>query len=349
MADASTVDHPARGLTYALGIALLLSFAYLVFLVVDNHRVRVSLIDVRETAEAAWLEQAPAELSPQFVFDTTETLSAFESPVPIPTAQSGQPSAQALEIFREMIELIARSPLKPACWNSEWPTLIARSVSAATCRAFCADYAFLMVAMAEKTGIPARRLSMEGNDGLGGTSHVVAELWLQDLNKWVMFDPTTYSVVRNQAGVLLSAQEIRQALLTGRDAELRLEQATQRNAPMPAAQVLAYYRNRIRDLYYPTNNASEAAHRQSLLMRGVSYTEQALALLGPNALMVPRFVGRLLTTRSRYRLMDDFNSASLSPGLWFWSFRIVLGVMVVSLLGLLLTAIQRRRRGAAGR
>ena len=78
----------------------------------------------------------------------------------------------------------------------------------------CVEYSIVMAAAATALGMPARVLSLKTEDvgtGAPNGAHVVAEVWLQQLRKWVFTDGQFAAIPELQDGPL-SAVEFKEAL-----------------------------------------------------------------------------------------------------------------------------------------
>ncbi len=81
----------------------------------------------------------------------------------------------------------------------------------------CVEYSVVMVGAAQSMGMPARMVSISTKHAAtarSGATHVVAEVWLEGLGKWVVADPQLGYVFRAE-GVPLNAVELGEALNGG--------------------------------------------------------------------------------------------------------------------------------------
>ncbi|RQD75188.1 MAG: transglutaminase domain-containing protein [Candidatus Syntrophonatronum acetioxidans] len=81
----------------------------------------------------------------------------------------------------------------------------------------CVEYSVVMAGAAQSMGMPARVVSLKTRHAATARSaagHVVAEVWLDDLEKWVVVDPQFGYVFRGEGGPL-NAVELGEALAQG--------------------------------------------------------------------------------------------------------------------------------------
>lgn len=81
----------------------------------------------------------------------------------------------------------------------------------------CVEYSVVMVGAAQAMGMPARVLGIKTRNAATarfGAGHVVAEVWLEDLEKWVVAD-AQFGYVFRAEGVPLNAVELGEALAQG--------------------------------------------------------------------------------------------------------------------------------------
>jgi len=85
----------------------------------------------------------------------------------------------------------------------------------------CRRFGYILAGALVSVGIPARLVSLQAffTDGLG---HIMVEAWVEDLNKWILVDPTadTMFLVDGRYASLL---ELRKALLSGSLDRIRFE------------------------------------------------------------------------------------------------------------------------------
>ncbi|GEM_PF-986666 len=81
----------------------------------------------------------------------------------------------------------------------------------------CVEYSIVLVGAAQAMGMPARVVGLKtrwAETARAGAGHVVAEIWLDDLEKWIVADPQLGYVFKADGGPL-NAVELGQALARG--------------------------------------------------------------------------------------------------------------------------------------
>jgi transglutaminase-like putative cysteine protease len=112
----------------------------------------------------------------------------------------------------------------------------------------CRRFGYILAGALVSAGIPARIVSLQAlfRDGLG---HIMVEAWVDDLNKWILVDPTadTMFLVDGRYASLL---EFRKALLTGRVDRIRFERNGSTLEPAPS---MKYFTEISRHAFVVTN------------------------------------------------------------------------------------------------
>ncbi len=78
----------------------------------------------------------------------------------------------------------------------------------------CVEYATVVTSCAQALGMPARRLSLKREDvetAESGAGHVVAEVWIESLGKWVFVDGQ-WDAIPEKDGTPLNAVEFQDAI-----------------------------------------------------------------------------------------------------------------------------------------
>ncbi|MHC4623730.1 MAG: transglutaminase-like domain-containing protein [Planctomycetota bacterium] len=94
----------------------------------------------------------------------------------------------------------------------------------------CVEYAIVVAGCARSLGMPSRKLALKRADvetAKSGAGHVVAEVWLEQFNKWVFVDGQ-YGAIAEKDGVPLNAVELQDAI-AGEVADLKIQLATKKD------------------------------------------------------------------------------------------------------------------------
>src|SRR5262249_16048808 len=83
---------------------------------------------------------------------------------------------------------------------------------------WCHVASMVFIQTAISVGYQARLLSLSPDKGEPG--HAVAEVWVDDLNKWVIFDTDFNLYYTDKSGSPLNALELHRALIRGKSADI---------------------------------------------------------------------------------------------------------------------------------
>jgi hypothetical protein len=138
----------------------------------------------------------------------------------------------------------------------------------------CVEYSATLAGVLQAMGYPARKIGLKrrGSSYGLGKGHVVTEAWNNELGKWIVLDGQN-DATWQEGNVLLDAAEVRERLLAGRTAGLRMVShgspwSKEWKEPTERAQWVLYFD----DLDYSASNADFAGkgneHRWQLLRPG---------------------------------------------------------------------------------
>ena len=85
--------------------------------------------------------------------------------------------------------------------------VILRDIREGRTGGFCAQYCFVLTQAIQSYGVPARLVTLSG--------HVVTEAWLEDEERWTVFDPAYDLQLLDGEGRSLNALEVRRAMESG--------------------------------------------------------------------------------------------------------------------------------------
>jgi len=131
----------------------------------------------------------------------------------------------------------------------------------------CVEYSVIIVACAQSLGIPARVLSLRRKDAETaeyGAGHVVAEVWIDEFQKWVMADGQA-GVIPEMDGIPLNAVEF-QMNITRLDSGLTLHSSTGKNPRKYLEWIspyLYYFQVLVDQKFYPL---SENQKREKIML-----------------------------------------------------------------------------------
>lgn len=105
----------------------------------------------------------------------------------------------------------------------------------------CVEYAIVVAGCARSLGMPSRKLALKRSDvetAKSGAGHVVAEVWLNQFNKWVFVDGQ-YGAIPERDGVPLNAVEFQDAI-TREVPDLKIRFSTKKDEIKYLAWVVRY-------------------------------------------------------------------------------------------------------------
>ena len=95
--------------------------------------------------------------------------------------------------------------------NSKTPIVQLDMVSRGLSKIWCGNYGFLFPYFLQKSGVDSRYLSIGPIEKNEIGTHILTEVYIPEIGKWVLVDPTyNYFLLKNKEGLPLSIEEIRQ-------------------------------------------------------------------------------------------------------------------------------------------
>jgi hypothetical protein len=79
----------------------------------------------------------------------------------------------------------------------------------------CRMKATILTEMLLSIGIPSRILSLHPLNPNDQDNHVVSQVWLTEMRKWIIVDPTTNSYFLDKNGGIINAVELREKIISG--------------------------------------------------------------------------------------------------------------------------------------
>jgi hypothetical protein len=155
----------------------------------------------------------------------------------------------------------------------------------------CVEYAIVVAGCARSLGMPSRRLALKRPDAetaISGAGHVVAEVWLNQFNKWIFVDGQ-YGAIPESNGVPLNAVEFQDAI--AREVpDLKVHFATKKNEIEYLAWVARY-------LYYFDFNLDQRFYRGETEKERISGSRGKIML-------VPRGAAKPKVFQRRFPIRD---------------------------------------------
>jgi hypothetical protein len=112
----------------------------------------------------------------------------------------------------------------------------------------CLNLCYILTECLLSIGVPARTVAIMPFSPYDADNHVVAQVYITDLGKWVMLDPTWNAYFKDAGGNILDVIELRRFLADGRDVFLNEEVAYNGASLITNAERIQYYK------WYMTKN-----------------------------------------------------------------------------------------------
>jgi len=181
---------------------------------------RLALWNIIESERKGDFYWRPQDAPEYFYFEKDmQALAAFREDIKTVTAEKNKDFDKVIDIGR-FINDICKEPGRPGKrieWSS--PQQILAQVKLGVTGAHCFYRAILLSTYLSSIGIESRLWAFE-NERFNGTSHSVAEVYVKELNKWVLVDMSLGFYVKGNNGIPLSVLEFREKLLQGKDKDV---------------------------------------------------------------------------------------------------------------------------------
>ncbi|MDR1231801.1 MAG: transglutaminase domain-containing protein [Spirochaetaceae bacterium] len=115
----------------------------------------------------------------------------------------------------------------------------------------CLNLSFILAECLLSIGVPARSVGIFPFSPYDADNHVVTHVYIADIDKWIMLDPTWCAYFKDADGNILDAVELRDFLAEGREVFLNKEYAYNGDKLIAnSASVWDYKRYLAKDLFY---------------------------------------------------------------------------------------------------
>ncbi len=190
-------------------------------------------------------------------------------------------------------------------------------------RGRCYNDAILFNFLSQVNGFKTRNVSLDALDGYGGSGHAVVEVWIPDLEKWVLVDAQNLAIFYDGHGNPMSALEIRKSLIENKDFNIQVEQYGA-NFILPDSELIGYYAGRIPTLVLIRKNNFESRYDNRIL----SFVSSLETGCGKPCLLMARFLYSLLAGEERV-LYKDERTRYMDFVIWNSIFKIMLTFLFV--------------------
>jgi len=148
-----------------------------------------------------------------FTYDPPESLEEFNNTYKLKTiAGNTDEFHRILNIMKWVRNLW--EPSTPKIYPPVNAMVIIDAIKSGKTGGFCAQYNYVFVQALQSLGIKARYVTLEG--------HEVTEVFINDFNKWILFDPSYALVIKDNQNYL-SVYEIFAKVRQGKQDELKVE------------------------------------------------------------------------------------------------------------------------------
>ena len=194
--------------------AFVLLTVFIILHVNDHHKIRSSLMEINEESSENVFNWVPGRPLAGFREDKVTDLLDFrnESVQWIGHAKTDLSFEDSLTLMRGLCSLNPEHSGEMMSSNS--PRAILSDLRKGGGFANCGHLSILLTALVRSNAVNARKWRLEGQDGLGGNTHAVVEIYLPNLGKWVLLDPL-YNAYFSRNGEPMGVMELRNALLKG--------------------------------------------------------------------------------------------------------------------------------------
>ncbi|MDP4266807.1 MAG: transglutaminase-like domain-containing protein [Bacteroidota bacterium] len=195
-------------------------FFVFVYLLIDPHRFRASLIRTKEVGNTENLYKSPELMSEYFQFENISELSQFRNFISNNLIKNDNDFITSVNILNFLGDYYYDNKVINKIKVPEYPDLILNELKYYKVRGTCYNDATLYITLVQSIGIKARYVSFLGRDGYGLNGHALTEIYSQKYKKWILIDPQQVAYfIDNKTKIPLSALEIRKYALELKEPE----------------------------------------------------------------------------------------------------------------------------------
>ncbi len=310
-------------------VTFFLSTAYLICLSFTTHALRASFVKIVDVSPD-FLLLPPSDIENIIHFEDRSILSGLN--IYLDDARHDLRRFTPVEIMQWIGSVYHEKTKSNKTWMPESPAREIESLVIRGERGSCYNDSILFGTIAQAMGSKVRYVTFNSSDGLGGRGHTVAEVWMEEYGKWILFDQQQVAIFLNASDKLpMSAYEVRKKVLTS--------SKTQFNHDVVIIQGTGFRipKENIWNLYQTSNSMHilGSADYFTRIQRNTAnkfadWLEAGLEPYG-RTLLIGRFFRAFFGEVPRLRVVDEF-SPGLGYAFWYYAFRISLLLWLASLL-----------------
>ncbi len=222
------------------------------------------------------------------------------------------------------------------------PSEIVRFCTHKGVRGSCYNDAILLNFLLQVNGFKVRNVSLDFTDGYGGSGHTVVEVWIPDLNRWVLVDAQNLAIFYDSLNRPMGALDLKKGLEGG--SKVSVVQYGDGYA-ISAERLLSYYRSRISTLVLIRKNDFETRYHRFPVLGAISSLEGAY---GKVCLLAARFLYNVITGKERV-VYKDRENMYFQFSLWNHIFNVLLLFWLIAALFRVVHALLGVYRGLSKR
>ena len=203
-------------------LILIIDLGIGIFIIKSRSFPRLALWNIIESSDTSLFYWPPQQAPEYFYFDSDDrNLEPFRKDLSGLIGDSQSDLNIGLAVSNYILNLKKDSPYTGKRMRWESPQKMLQQLKKGELGS-CFNDAVIFSAYLSSLGIISRLWALEGDDGLGRFGHTVAEVFVKDLDKWVMVD-VSKNIIFEKNGLPLSVLELRKEFLNNNSSQLEIE------------------------------------------------------------------------------------------------------------------------------
>ncbi len=325
--------------------AFLLSTTYLIGLSFTTHPLRASFVKVAEERPDI-LTLPPSKLESTIRFEDMPLLSGFKTR--LQGVQHDPQYFNPVGIMQWIGAAYDEKVINRKTWLPESPARLIENLELRGLRGSCYNDAILFSTFAQAAGRKVRYVSFNSSDGLGGRGHTMAEVWMEEYGKWVLFDQQQVAIFLDaEKSVPMSAYEVRLRVLTQSKEQFNhgVQIMQGRGFRVPKQNIWGLYQSSNEMHIFGSADYFTRIQRHTA-NRIADWLEASFEPYG-KAILIGRLFRSLFGEMPRLRIVDEY-SPPLHYASWYYAFRICVVLWLVSILVIVSIYIKNQEPGQKG-